>query len=183
MTRESVEGAINRFALLLAKSFTGLLVAFLGAILALTILGPLLAVRAPAASAAIHTAFRFSCHQIPDRCLSIGPGRAPVCARCQAIYAGTFLASLASLAWRRVKPLPAWGLIPMLLPCAVDGVTQLTGLRTSTATLRILTGFPVGVGIALFAVPLVRQGMLEAAADVRRTLRPNAPSGLRQRVP
>jgi len=44
--------------------------------------------------------------------------------------------------------------IPLLLlltiPCGVDGLTQLIGVRESTNYIRVFTGLPAGIGIVLF---------------------------------
>ena len=145
-----------------------LLVAFFGIVLALTVMGPLLEARAPVVAHGIHRLFRLSCHQIPDRCLVIGAGRAPVCARCQAIYAGLFLAGLLALAGLPRRPPSPWLIAALALPMALDGTTQLLMLRTSNTPLRLATGLLFGAAMAAFTVPLLR----EAFADVEALVTP-----------
>lgn len=98
------------------------------------------------------TRFRmFACHHRPDRSFFWRGKPFPVCARCTGLYAG--YAAGAVLFWW----LPAdlrWGLLA--LPLAVDGYTQYRGWRTSTNTLRFLTGFPAGIGVVLFSFSLAR---------------------------
>ncbi len=156
-----LEGVLDRFFLALARRFPVILVAGLGFIFFLTVAGPLLATRAPAFSGAIHTLFRFSCHQIPDRCLTIGGGKAPVCARCQAIYAGTFLAGfLVVLGIPRRRPSGYW-LLAAAIPIGLDGFTALLGLRESTAPLRLSTGFVWGIAVGGVALGLIRDAIRE----------------------
>ena len=80
-TRAQFEGAVNRGVLHLARYFSLYLIVGVGAMVALTIVGPLAAERFPTLSWGIHLLFKLSCHQMPERCLVIGPGLAPVCAR------------------------------------------------------------------------------------------------------
>jgi uncharacterized membrane protein len=37
----------------------------------------------------------------------------------------------------------------MLIPCGVDGASQLLGLRESTNSLRFLTGLIAGIGLGM----------------------------------
>jgi len=65
-------------------------------------------------------AFRPACHQITDRCLDLGSGPLPVCARCGGLYAGGLLGLAISLVVnRRVRPGLRW-LIAATIPSAVD---------------------------------------------------------------
>ncbi|MFN7973803.1 MAG: DUF2085 domain-containing protein [Acidobacteriota bacterium] len=175
MSRERVETAINRAVLALATHFTTLAVAGFCLVFASTVFGPLLADSHPLASRAIHAAFRFGCHQIPERCLAIGPGRAPVCARCQAIYAGLAISGLlvSTRAWRwRFNGL---ALLCAAAPIALDGFTQLFGLRESNTPLRLATGLLWGLAVGLYTLPLVRDGMRQAAGELEETIRTTAP--------
>jgi uncharacterized membrane protein len=164
VTRLRLEAAIDRAALALARAAPVLVVAAMGIVLALTIVGPACEGAAPDLSRAIHGAFFISCHQIPERCLRIGPGIAPVCARCQAIYAGMLAAGLLALAGVPRRNIPFWLLCLLSVPMAADGVTQMVGWRTSTAALRLATGGLWGVSLGAFAMPLLREGFAEAHA-------------------
>ena len=82
----------------------------------------------------------------------------PICARCFGIYAGA-LAGIALFAAlphisERVARLV---LFAATLPIALDGLTQLAGLRTSTNGLRIVTGLAVAVAFAFWALTAVEQ--------------------------
>ena len=41
--------------------------------------------------------FQPACHQIPERCLDLGAGTLPICARCAGLYTGGFAGLLATL--------------------------------------------------------------------------------------
>jgi uncharacterized membrane protein len=86
------------------------------------------------------------------------------CQRDTAIYLSLFLAGLAYAALRRrrpLRPLPWWAFALALVPIALDGVTQLVGLRESTPLLRTLTGAILGTATAFLALPYLDAGMRE----------------------
>lgn len=95
-----------------------------------------------------------------------------ICQRDVAIY-GALL--LAGLAWGVLRPrlrrslrpgakwpkLPVWILVVLLLPIAIDGGTQLFGLRESTPELRFFTGALMGAAVVFFAYPHVEEAMTD----------------------
>jgi uncharacterized membrane protein len=102
-----------------------------------------------------------------------------LCQRDLAIYGSIFFAGLvfgaARPALRKRVPdgerwpkMPWWLYALLLLPVAVDGFTQLFGLRTSVPELRFFTGALMGAATVWFAYPYVE----EAMRDVMR----NAPT-------
>ncbi|MDL2214195.1 DUF2085 domain-containing protein [Clostridia bacterium OttesenSCG-928-O13] len=90
------------------------------------------------------------CHQMPDRSLFLGKWQMPVCARCLGIGLGS-LAAFAAAGLK--KPHVRQSLL--LLPLAVDGLTQRYGKRRSNNPLRYVTGWLGGFGYtsALLAAP------------------------------
>jgi uncharacterized membrane protein len=98
-----------------------------------------------------------------------------VCERDVAIYGSILLAGLAFGAVRsrltrrggKLRKMPIWLYVVLLLPMAVDGVTQLVGLRESTWELRLITGTLFGAATIWLAYPYVQ----EAMDDVLRTAR------------
>ena len=75
-------------------------------------------------------AFRPACHQIPERCLDLGDGPLPVCARCFGLYVGGWLGlTAAAVAGRKVRPRLAW-IVVAALPSALDFVLGFTPLPT-----------------------------------------------------
>ena len=112
--------------------------------------------------------FRLFCHGIPRRCLTLWNVPMPICARCTAIYGG----ALAGLVLMRLLPAMrerAARILMMALatPLAIDGLTQLTTLRESTNTLRIVTGILGGIGFALWALTSVERHTPRATESVR----------------
>jgi uncharacterized membrane protein len=105
------------------------------------------------APAWLRLAFRFFCHGIPSRCLTLWSVPMPLCARCVAIYAGLFLG------------LVSWFVLPYLeervmrmvmfaatTPLAIDGITQALRLRESTNPLRLATGLAAGLTFGLWVL-------------------------------
>jgi uncharacterized membrane protein len=85
-----------------------------------------------------------------------------ICERDIAIYGAVFVAGLIyALLRRRVRQLPLWLYLLLLIPIAVDGLTQLVGLRESTWELRTLTGALFGAASVWFAYPYVDDAMQE----------------------
>jgi uncharacterized membrane protein len=103
------------------------------------------------ASRAWRIPFRAICHGFPERSLA-------VCARCTGIYAG-ILAGLAL--FRLLPPIRERVLrvvaLAALTPLAIDGLTQLTGLRESTNPLRIATGLIAGLAFGLWILGAVQR--------------------------
>jgi uncharacterized membrane protein len=57
---------------------------------------------------------------------------------------------------------PAWRTVGLLAaPVAIDGLTQVTGLRESTTTLRVITGAFLGAGICWLLFPYLEIGFAE----------------------
>ncbi len=87
-----------------------------------------------------------------------------ICERDVAIYGSMFLMGLIfALVRGHLPKLKARYLLLFALPMAVDGFTQLVGLRESTWALRMVTGGLFGVGLVWFAYPYIE-------ASIRKTL-------------
>ena len=112
-------------------------------------------------SDAIFKFFSYLCNQLPYRSLYFDGIQMPVCARCAALY----VATAAGLLFFRLRGYGKkefrmnWPLFVLLfLPTALDGTTQLFGWRESTNLLRLITGFPYGIGYAYliaWALPFI----------------------------
>jgi uncharacterized membrane protein len=102
--------------------------------------------------------FRVMCHGRVERSLELFGVPMPICARCAGIYAG-LLAGLAAF-WlipmlqERVMRMVAFA---ALIPLAMDGLTQLAGLRESTNPLRIATGIAAGLAFGLWVLAAVER--------------------------
>lgn len=100
--------------------------------------------------------FRIFCHGIPERCLYLWGVPMPICARCAAIYAGLILSFAAFLILPRMRESMARMILyAALTPMAVDGLTQLAGLRLSTNSLRLETGLLAGVAFGFWAMSTI----------------------------
>jgi uncharacterized membrane protein len=79
---------------------------------------------------------------------------------------------------RPVPRLPVWVYLAALVPIAVDGVTQLLGLRESDWILRSITGALFGLATVWLAYPYVE----EAMADVLRTSNASKAAGAQRDI-
>jgi uncharacterized membrane protein len=86
------------------------------------------------------------CHGIPDRCLTVGGYRSPICARCIGLLAGWPLAVAALFAFGPPGPARAALGAFFLLPAALDGGLQAATAYRSTTARRLATGVLAGVG-------------------------------------
>jgi uncharacterized membrane protein len=105
------------------------------------------------------------CHGIPERCLVIHGKRMTICARCTGMLIGYLIAIIIIpliLFWKLNIAIFLIGIL-LVLPMAVDGLTQLTGKRVSNNPLRLTTGILGGIGqimlICLVMLSIVRLGI------------------------
>jgi len=111
----------------------------------------------------IFFALHLVCAQIPSHSFYIFGHQLGMCARNFSIYASMFIGSLIFvLSKKRIPGIPWWFWILMILPMALDGTTQMFGLRESTWELRVLTGTLFGLGNVWFALPLIQKTILES---------------------
>lgn len=102
--------------------------------------------------------YRLVCHQLPYRSFYLFGHPMAMCQRNVAIYASMALAGLAfALVRDRLRPLPWRWYLVFLLPIAIDGFTQLLGLRESNWQLRLLTGSLFGVASVWLAYPYIHR--------------------------
>ncbi|VVB74088.1 Uncharacterised protein [uncultured archaeon] len=136
----------------------------------LILAAPLLAMSQSPIAGALYSLFELTCHQLPERSfclsgsLSIGdcapsfPYQFPVCSRDMAIYIAMLIGGLAMpfLYDVRSRKTPSiWILVLAAVPVAIDGGTQLFGMRESTNFFRMLTGAIIGFVIPFFLIPLI----------------------------
>jgi uncharacterized membrane protein len=142
----------------------------------LPVLEPLLRfgqVTAPAD--AIWAAYSFVCHQLPSRSYQLAGFQLAFCERDTAIYAAMAAGGLAWAHFRRAIPKLHWSVFGLLvLPMALDGFSQLFGLRESTWQLRSLTGGLFGVACVWFGFPLLDTSARLVRIGLRATT-PRAP--------
>ena len=141
---------MKRDTKIIAATLTAIAGAILSASLACT------AAIAHGASMRWRVLFRLFCHGIPERCLYLWGVPMPICARCTAIYAGLILSFVVFLILPRMRESVARiVLYAALVPMAVDGLTQLAGLRLSTNPLRLETGLLAGVAFGVWALSAI----------------------------
>ncbi|HLG69118.1 MAG TPA: DUF2085 domain-containing protein [Chloroflexota bacterium] len=131
--------------------------AFLLAFATLPALAPLLHAGGMRGSAgAIVAAYSLVCHQLPGRSYFLAGYQMAYCERDTALYASMAIAGLVWARWHKRLPRMHWSVFLLLaLPMAIDGFSQLTGLRESTWELRTLTGALFGLGCVWFGFPLL----------------------------
>lgn len=94
-------------------------------------------------------ALRPACHQIPERCLDLGAGPLPVCARCAGLYAGGLAGLLIScLGGRRIRLGWKW-LAAAAAPSAIDFALGLLDLPDLTNWPRFGFAFVPGLLLGL----------------------------------
>jgi len=119
----------------------------------------------------IYTAYRLACHQLPSRSFFVAGQQMAFCERDAAIYASLLAATLVfGLVRGRLKPLPWKAYLAFVAPIALDGGTQLVGLRTSTWELRVITGALFGIGSAWLAFPYLEEAFGDFARSAGRQL-------------
>jgi uncharacterized membrane protein len=145
---------------------------FLGLYAGLPLLAPILLVSGRSGSAnLIYSAYRFACHQLPSRSYFIFGHQVAYCHRDTAIYTSLFLAViLFAFVRHRLKPLPWQGYVAFIVPMAIDGITQLFGLRSSNWQLRTITGALFGIGSAWLALPYLEEAFQDIRQSVNRQL-------------
>jgi len=166
-------GARGMSLLWLTRHWPVFVNSFLLAFAGLPVVAPLLRAGAMTGPAdAIVQAYSLVCHQMPSRSYFLLGYQMAYCERDTAIYATMALSGLLWARFHRRLPRLHWSIFPLLvLPMAVDGFTQLFGLRESTWELRTLTGALFGLDCVWFGFPL-----LEVSIKLSRI-------ALRSRVP
>jgi len=166
----AVDRAIDRFA-----RHWLLFIAFIaGSYAGLPLLAPILmALGMTRPANVIYTVYRLLCHQLPSRSSFIFGQQVCYCDRCMGIYTALFAAVLLfALLRTRIKPLPWQAYLIFVAPMAVDGLTQIVGLRSSNSELRLITGSLFGIGSAWLALPYLEQGFQDVISTLSQKLQP-----------
>ena len=97
-------------------------------------------------------------HQTPPVHLRWRPThKSPVCARCTGFYAGLIVYLIFNCLYSHPYNLSMFFIsMILMIPVAVDGVTQYFGSRESTNNLRFITGFIGGIGLIIFLKIIIR---------------------------
>lgn len=140
------------------KRDTRIVLAFVGSIPAIILAASALCswLIAGGASMQWRLLFRILCHGRVERSLELFGAPMPICARCTGIYAGLLggLAFFWLIRFVREKQMRMVS-FAAVTPLAIDGLTQLTGLRESTNALRIVTGVVAGLAFGIWILSAV----------------------------
>jgi uncharacterized membrane protein len=146
---------LDRLILGLARHWLLIFNLVFGLYAGLPLLAPLLMTWGQTRAAnVIYFVYQFLCHQMPSRCY----------------YIGRFQVGLAMVRDRtRPLPIPVW--LVLVAPLALDGITQLVGLRTSTWQVRTMTGLLASGATIWMAYPYLEQAFDEAEQSAGSQLR------------
>ncbi len=155
----------------LRRHWLGLVNGVLGAYIGLAVLTPIgFALGLDGPASAVFRAYRVVCDELPSHSFFIGGYQICLCSRCLAIYSTMLLAGLALAFVRRrhlIRSIPWWLWVVAMVPMALDGGTQLFGLRESTVWLRLLTGAIFGLATAWFTLPQIEAAASDEASPAR----------------
>lgn len=108
----------------------------------------------------LFSVYSLVCHQLPYRSDFILGFQVAMCQRNMAIYVSMGLAGVVFALMRtRLKPLSWKAYLLLIAPMAVDGFTQLFGLRESNWILRTVTGTLFGASTVWVAYPYMETAM------------------------
>jgi uncharacterized membrane protein len=140
-----------------------LIIIALGLILLATVSVPILAYFGlDSISKPIFDALHIICAQIPSHSFYMLGHQLGMCARNIAIYGSMFVSALIfQLSKKRLPGITWWLWGLMLIPIALDGLSQMFGLRESTWELRVLTGALFGLANMWFALPFIQKTLDE----------------------
>ena len=123
----------------------------------------------------IYFVYGLTCHQMPERSFYVFGNKMCYCQRCCAIYSGVFFFGLLfPLVARRIRPLRWRWMFLLWLPMALDGFTQLFGLRESNWELRVLTGTLFALSCVWVAFPHLVRAFAEMRRDLEQRFRRGA---------
>jgi uncharacterized membrane protein len=130
----------------------------------------------------IYFLYSFTCHQFDSRSLHLFDYQFAWCARDTAIWLSFTLTSW-YIKFRNIKPISFYWLIPFIVPIALDGILQTiftmfgtsnkdlvdTGmpLYVSSNLTRFLTGAIMGIGLALFISPFIKNSIPSSFVKLR----------------
>ena len=100
---------------------------------------------------------KFICHRKPERSFFIKGHQFPVCARCTGFYTGLIVYLIITHFYSHGYDFSILFIsMILMIPVAIDGLTQYFGPRESTNSLRFITGFIGGIGLIIFLKIIIR---------------------------
>ena len=107
------------------------------------------------------------CHQLPSRSFFTWGHQMAYCQRNTAIYTSILVGGIAFMLVRsRLRHLGLRSYLLLIAPMALDGFTQLFGLRESTWQLRVITGSLFGLATVWLVYPVLEQGFTAIRAGL-----------------
>jgi uncharacterized membrane protein len=169
LSKQALERTTQRFGEFLLNYWAHIITAVLGLLVATALSIPFLSYFGlDAIAKPLFFSLHFVCAQIPSHSFYIFGHQLGLCERNFSIYTSMFIGSLIfALSKKRLPGIPWWIWVLMILPMALDGITQMFGLRESTWVLRVITGTLFGLGNIWFVLPLI-QKTLDEAPPVQR---------------
>jgi uncharacterized membrane protein len=158
----TVMQALGRLEVWFQRHWLAVVNAGLGTFIGLAVAAPVMrTLGLVGPSQAILSTYHIFCAQTPSHSLYLAGHQVCLCERCLAIYCSMLLGGLLLALMRgrssRLQPLD-WRLwLFAMIPMALDGGTQLFGLRESNVALRVITGCLFGLATAWFALPQINQ--------------------------
>jgi uncharacterized membrane protein len=120
----------------------------------------------------LHMSFGLMCHQMPERSFTLFGEQMALCHRMTSIYVASFIAGVGyAFVRNRLAPLSFRALAIMATPMAIDGFTQLFGLRESVWELRLITGSLFAFGVMWFSLPRLEDGFQDIRSVVETRFR------------
>jgi len=119
----------------------------------------------------VYGIFHPICHQKPERSFFVFGYPMSVCARCTGIYIGMLILTILYPLAKRLNDnsTPSkYYLIASMIPMALDGGTQLLGMRESFNELRFITGFIFGGALIFYLIPVFNQLVLKLALKLKK---------------
>lgn len=100
---------------------------------------------------------KYICHRMPERSFFIKGHQFPVCARCTGFYTGLVVFLVWNCFFKINYDISTLLIsVVLMIPVAIDGITQYFGPRESTNNLRFITGFIGGIGLIIFLKIIIR---------------------------
>lgn len=153
-TERTLEDKVNQFTVHFADHWLLWVNVISGLFIALPFVAPILeALGYERVAHVIFSAYRVTCHQLPERSYFIFGHQVALCHRCTAIWSSFFIGGvLYRFVRHRLQPMPFHWWILALIPAGVDGGTQLVGPLYEVLPPWILTGFAIVVWLSLTAI-------------------------------
>ncbi|HET8905685.1 MAG TPA: DUF2085 domain-containing protein [Ktedonobacterales bacterium] len=146
----------------------------LGAIVGLAILTPILFILGQnSIASSLFALYHYICAQVPSHSYYLGGYQLALCARNLAIYSSLFAGTLIFRFVRDRLPVLGWRLwLLTMVPMALDGFTQMFGLRESNWELRTLTGVIFGLGLCWCLLPQIEEAAWSETSSAPEPRRP-----------